>query len=360
MEIKALSKDIQSLKAVLNGKKRICTYGAGNLAADLNKLLCKYGYQIDHYIVDDCYYSETVSDDNAGNTAVISMSEYRATYDFRSDALLWAIGFPEKLRACMDDNNDSMVCYLIWEYLDFWENKECLSAQKESFIKASKLLYDDYSKKVFWSYLNALKGNICDDIANSTGGAYFNELTKGKREGAFVDCGAYDGDSTISYLEYIKGSCTVYAFEPDKGNFSKLTKRMKNRPDVICINKGCYSSEKSLSFVSECDMSSSLQETGDDIVDVTTIDKVVGNNRVAFIKMDVEGSELEGLKGARHVIERDMPILAISAYHRPEDLITLIPYIASLHNEREKYDLYLRHHGVVQTELVIYGIPVAV
>lgn len=89
------------------------------------------------------------------------------------------------------------------------------------------------------------------------------------------------------------------------------------------------------------------------------MDEVVGDEKVAFIKMDVEGAELEALKGARTVIERDMPVLAVSAYHRQEDLITLIPYIHSLCNNSERYDLYLRHHGVVQSELVLYAIPTA-
>ena len=91
---------------------------------------------------------------------------------------------------------------------------------------------------------------------------------------------------------------------------------------------------------------------------VTTIDRAVGEEKVAFIKMDVEGAELEALKGAEGVIARDMPVLAISAYHRQEDLITLLPYISSLHNQKEHYELYLRHHGVVQAELVLYAIPV--
>ncbi len=53
-----------------------------------------------------------------------------------------------------------------------------------------------------------------------------------------------------------------------------------------------------------------------------------------------------------------MLILTISAYHRQEDLITLISYISNLWNKSERYHLYLRHHGVVETELVIYTIPV--
>ena len=132
---------------------------------------------------------------------------------------------------------------------------------------------------------------------------------------------------------------------------------MKDYSDIICINKGCWSEEATLHFNSQGDMSSGLDINGNEVVEVTTIDNVVGSTRVAFIKMDVEGAELEALKGAQNVIRRDMPILAISAYHKQEDFITLIPYIADLCNEEEKYCLYLRHHGIVQTELVIYAVP---
>lgn len=93
---------------------------------------------------------------------------------------------------------------------------------------------------------------------------------------------------------------------------------------------------------------------------MTTIDKAVGSEKTAFIKMDIEGSELEALKGGRKVIERDMPVLAVSAYHRQEDLITLIPYISSLRNDKYKYEIYLRHHAATQTELVVYAVPVKI
>ena len=52
-----------------------------------------------------------------------------------------------------------------------------------------------------------------------------------------------------------------------------------------------------------------------------------------------------------------MPVLAISAYHKQEDHITLLQFIADCANEEFKYDLYLRHHGCCVPELVLYGIP---
>lgn len=275
------------------------------------------------------------------------------------DAFIWAIASPEKLRSCIQDDTMPIECFLIWNIVGFWENRDYPFMHQEAFDRAKNLLCDEYSKKVFQGYINAKKGNVDEDIFYSTDGTYFNEVTRIKREGAFVDCGSYDGTTAIDYLRFINEDRKVYAFEPDKSNYQNLADKMKDRPNFICLNKGCYSSEKTLSFSSNSDMSSSLQEKGDTTVEVTTIDKAVGDEKVAFIKMDIEGAELEALKGGRKVIERDMPILAISAYHRQEDLIVLLPYINNLHNKNEKYDLYLRHHGVVETELVIYGIPKA-
>ena len=72
--------------------------------------------------------------------------------------------------------------------------------------------------------------------------------------------------------------------------------------------------------------------------------EIVGNGHekpsvqklILDVKMDIEGSELKGLHGAAQVIKRDHPILAISAYHRQEDLIELPDYIKGVINLRGK------------------------
>ena len=75
--------------------------------------------------------------------------------------------------------------------------------------------------------------------------------------------------------------------------------------------------------------------------------------RVTFIKMNIEGAELDALRGSSTVIERWGPTLAISAYHRPSDLWQ-IPFLV---NElRDDYKLFMRQHdgGVIET--VLYAI----
>ena len=358
MKIKVLYNDSQSLKECLEGKKRIMTYGAGVWADTIKKMLKENGYSLDYAIVDDAYYANCGNVvQQGGGTGLISMEKLVPPCNSKEDALIWAIGSPDRLRICMEDDESPEECFLIWE-MGFWEDRNYFYVHREEFQKAGELLCDEYSKKVFRGYLKAIEGDLEEDLLYSTNGTYFNELTRKRREGAFLDCGSYDGQSALDYMKFIGEECRVYAFEPDKENFQNLTRRMQERPDVICLNKGCYSSEKMLSFCSAGDMSSCLQEDGTECVEVTTIDRAVGDEKVAFIKMDVEGAELEALKGAEGVIARDMPVLAISAYHRQEDLITLLPYISSLHSQKEHYQLYLRHHGVVQAELVLYAIPV--
>lgn len=74
---------------------------------------------------------------------------------------------------------------------------------------------------------------------------------------------------------------------------------------------------------------------------------------VSFIKMDIEGAEMEALKGAAELIRRRRPDLAICTYHSISDLFEIPLYIHSLVPE---YRLYLRHHTPVFCETVCYAV----
>ena len=70
--------------------------------------------------------------------------------------------------------------------------------------------------------------------------------------------------------------------------------------------------------------------------------------------MDIEGAELDALKGASEIIVRDKPHLVICVYHKPSDIITIPEYILHLDSE---YKLYLRHHTTdVSSGTVLYAI----
>ena len=74
---------------------------------------------------------------------------------------------------------------------------------------------------------------------------------------------------------------------------------------------------------------------------------------ITFIKMDIEGSEIPALRGAKEIIETQKPKLAICVYHKPEDIWEIPELILDYVPE---YRLYLRHYSITYTETVLYAI----
>ena len=87
-------------------------------------------------------------------------------------------------------------------------------------------------------------------------------------------------------------------------------------------------------------------------LDVDSIDDLCAAEKVTLIKMDIEGSEQEALRGAEKVIKRDKPRLAICIYHKPEDFYEIPLMIKAMVPE---YKLYIRHHSESWHETVVYA-----
>lgn len=187
-------------------------------------------------------------------------------------------------------------------------------------------------------------------------GQYFNPDFMSFGEEVFVDAGSNELETVIELKKYCKSIKKAYAFEPDPDNYRKCEENKRLFPDetVKIFPYGTWSERKELFFDSTADGSSHVEETGGISINVVPIDEiVVPTEKVTFIKMDVEGSELESLKGACKTIQKDKPKLAICIYHKAEDMLSIPLYIKSLVPE---YRLYVRHHSNGAGETVLYAI----
>lgn len=119
-----------------------------------------------------------------------------------------------------------------------------------------------------------------------------------------------------------------------------------------CINKAVSSEKGTISFKS-CGMQGQISEVGNVNVQKNTIDNELCHVMISFIKMDVEGEELNALHGAKETIAMKKPKLAICIYHKKEDLIEIPKYIKELN---ENYKLYIRAHMDGCAELVLYAV----
>lgn len=171
----------------------------------------------------------------------------------------------------------------------------------------------------------------------------------------FVDAGSFDGMTSIYFDKWSKKDSFVYAFEPDLRNAEKCHKNLEEQGiKHEVFPKGLWSEETQLHFKAIANGASNVDDSGEEVIKVTSLDKELGDKKVTFIKMDIEGSELMALYGAQKVIVENRPKLAISIYHKPED-IWEIPSIVLQYNP--DYKLYIRHYSLTDFETVLYALP---
>lgn len=172
----------------------------------------------------------------------------------------------------------------------------------------------------------------------------------------FVDGGCYDGANSVRFVQWAgESEKTVYAFEADERNAGKCKSVLGQIEGADChlITKGMWSGDTVLSFCSKANEASGLAENGQQQVSVTSLDSAV-EGKVTFIKMDIEGAEYEALRGAKNIISSYHPKLAVSIYHKDEDIWEIPQLILSFY---ANYKFYLRHYSLSSEETVLYAVP---
>lgn len=86
-------------------------------------------------------------------------------------------------------------------------------------------------------------------------------------------------------------------------------------------------------------------------VPVISLDEYLEDRPATFIKADIEGMELDMLYGAKKTIEKFRPRLALSIYHRPEDIFQIAEYI---HNIVPEYRMAVRQHAPMLMDTTLY------
>ncbi|APW45625.1 FkbM family methyltransferase [Rhodoferax antarcticus] len=219
-------------------------------------------------------------------------------------------------------------------------------------------LADDVSRQCF-EQLVAFRLGLNDAYAGftHTDAQYFNELSLPhlKPEGlSYLDGGAYNGDSFIDLLGHRQVG-QAWLFEPDKANFAKLcqTVRWHHLPG-LCLPLALADCYRLLRFNTGLGEAGNVHPDGDEGIATVAIDEFLAGAQLDLLKLDVEGSEVAALRGAAQTLRDSRPVLAISGYHRPEDLWVIPDVLAELCTD---YRLHMRQHTHNSFDLVIYAVP---
>lgn len=254
---------------------------------------------------------------------------------------------------------------LMWKYSEsflpncFLDLPHKIIAEGEDARKAFLLWEDEESRA---TYISQLKWRMLENFdklpARNSEKQYFPNFIKLTNNEVFVDCGAYNGDTIKDILTATKANFRfIHSFEPDPLNFNKLSEFVDSlsfKDRIVLYPKAVGARFETLNFSAEGTASSILDKKGTIKVESVPLDEILDNCIPTFIKMDIEGAEIDALKGSKRIIQKTSPVLAICVYHRQNHLWRIPLLISSL---SKKYHFFLRAHKEEGWDVVCYAIP---
>ena len=356
------------LAAKLREASKILVYGAGRNGRRIARALCAVGLKPSG-ILDDTPSKQGTEVDGlpigssargghyygAGTLVVVSMfspgHSFRATRRRLAELGFDAVMSIFEVAACLPD-----------ELLPFYyfDRPQRVLGAREGYHRLFDGLIDRRSQEELLGHL-AFRLYLDVDALPEPVGMNYEYLAEWlPKDVAFVDGGAFDGDSVLAFLRLSRERFSqVIAFEPDALNFRNLSAFREALPTPLCsrvelCNAGLWSESTRLRFEATGTLGSALSDGPGDEVAVVALDDYIDQTCPLFVKFDVEGAERHALLGARKLLKRGNVALAVAVYHEPDDLWSLP---ALLHEINPDYQFGLRSHMDDGTDLMLYAVP---
>jgi len=252
---------------------------------------------------------------------------------------------------------------LFWRYPSrflpyfFWDLPSNLLWQSADIAAAFELLDDDVSRQTFVAQLQLRLQADFDCLGTpAPGEQYFPGLFTLTAKESFVDCGAFTGDTIQSFISQTDNAFRkVIAFEGDPSVLPTLESFMSDIGSRALLHKAAIGARNgTVHFLGDGIGGGCVTGAAGVEVPCLRLDDVLAREHVSFIKMDIEGAELQALQGAHLTIRRDRPVLAVCGYHTP-DHFWRVP--ASLKNLAPDSSLFLRSHCADGLDAVYYSVP---
>lgn len=176
-----------------------------------------------------------------------------------------------------------------------------------------------------------------------------------------VDIGANVGIHSLVMGVLCGNEGKVYSFEPSKAIFRRLLENVQyNRLDnIIPINKAIGNEKGGIGFDDHSQNAnigtSHVNRSLTTHVPISTLDiEIPETNKISLLKIDVEGFEIDVLKGAANILSNHHPVIVLE--FNPQDysmseILKNIPYEVNVYVIRD--NLYARSESVVQANRLL-------
>lgn len=345
----------------LKNTEFICIFGAGRIGLAVAEFLCQHKVKVDCFIDNDEHkWGKKLFRD----IMCISPKELSLSYDRDHTAILLTMAFYDKVyEELLTDGlknvyNFSEYKLMYYKYITDHGQRDNITGNITELLNC---VADDYTKKII---TEIIKNWFCMDIKllsykeiYAPVQYYGDDVIKLTQNESFVDAGAYNGDSILQFIAVVSGNFKqIHAFELDKGIYKSLAEAVEQLDDnirekIYMYNLGIWDKYDVIRY-SSLGIGTKIDDKASELGHVVPLDDILLNEEITFIKMDIEGAEMEALRGAESIIRLQKPKLAICIYHRPEHLWEIPLYLKRLVPE---YKIYIRHHSVLEYETVCYA-----
>lgn len=363
--IVGIKKNVAAESAKKLREKSLIFFGAGEAGKTAQHILNYFSINPDFYCDNDPKKQGTTY----SNVPVISFNELVNEYS-NSNIIITSRNHRTELQqqlrnaGLMEFSDTNWLFDVIWLFDDmdfYFKGSLHLALQKleNECIQVYRILADDFSKKVFYDFFNyriTLDPKYLLPLKSDSKQYFEKGIINLSNSERFIDCGAYTGDTVDEFLNQSRNKFSeIYSFEPDVSKHNLFNRKFGGNKNIHLLPFGVWNKTDNLRFFlyENTPSSNKICGDGDFIIPVVSIDEILQGSVATFIKMDIEGAELEALKGAEKTIKKFKPKLAISVYHKPLDIIAIPLYIKELVPE---YKFYLRHYGEYYNETVFYAI----
>lgn len=343
---------------MLNNFNEIYIYGTGVSARKLQELMVQNNLKTKILGFIDTYKKTQYSD----KINIININDF---HDFEKEIIICTYyeEWIDEIVINLENNNiyNYSINMMILDPMYSLDAKLYqLYTNKIQFITQN--LKSSKDKMIWTSVVDALKNNknnkkLFDYYYNYSTTQYLDCVTVNKDD-IVIEGGVFDGITTLKISAQLD-SGKIYAFDPLIDNEKKELFLDKK---ITIDKKALWDKETTLYFVNQGAGSYVSDKEVDNMhyelkVDAINIDKFIEIEKLPkfdFLKLDVEGSELNVINGALNSIKKFRPKLAISIYHSLEDFFD-IPYL--LMSELKMYDFYMRLYSGALMDTVLYAIP---
>ncbi len=347
------------LRLKSNDAAPLVLYGAGVYASEIEEFLSLNGIKLEGCFVDP----EFLDGAHAVKVTVESFDALcHRLKQFR--VIIAHCNDPRAAFEKINKNGRECVSKVLFFDCRFWKSFRNISLEyirdnSRGFESFYSWLCDDKSRRTLIEFINVkLMHDPLKLYPLWSKRHYFPEdlvAFQPNENDCFIDAGAFTGDTLMDYLFYLPDQrCKGYiALEPDPVNAKELGRIVSgNNWDCVRIEQcGLWSSNGQLRFTDKGNTTSMLSFDGDIEIVVKKLDSL--GVEPSFIKMDIEGAELDALRGGERTICQFKPKLAISLYHNLEDFIEIPSLLKSFN---PGYSFYLRLHSPFTEELVLYAV----